>query len=66
MKITIDIKLKPEVLEELRKEIIEAGGIEAAKQELTETLLGDRDQPDEIESFSIEIEAPELEGEAEG
>lgn len=62
MKITLNVSIKPDAIEELRERFEDRGGIEVAKKELSAAILGDDPTPDEVESVSITIEAPELEG----
>lgn len=62
MKIILNISIKPDAIPELLERFQDNGGVEAAKKELAELLLGDDEAPDEVDSLSITIEAPELEG----
>lgn len=61
MKIILDIGIKPDAIEELRERFEDRGGIELAKKDLAAAILGDDETPDEVESITITIEAPELE-----
>lgn len=65
MKITLNIEFKPEAIVKIREEAEELGGIELAKKQLADSLLdiGDEGTPEEVESITIKIEAPELEKE---